>query len=132
MSIASARSNVARVQKALADLRGKDATEAKKEADLVSKTNKATTDAQKATNANTMSQKLREVERHTNAMASVQQKRAGFAKDVSTRTTELNRYLAEQTKEEERERKKLAEEDRKQQTRRTEQLNDLALQLRFL
>ncbi len=129
MSLASIRSTVALVQKELADLRAKDAAEAKKEADLIGKVNKATSDARATKSASTMTSKLNEVTRYSNELASVQKKRADLSKSIASKTTDLNRHLGAQAKEEERERKKLADEDRKLQDRRNKQLKDLDRQI---
>lgn len=106
MSLTTDRSNVARAQKAIADLRVKDAAEAKKEADLSSKINRANEAASRSSSMSTIQSKLKEVERHTNALAASAKKRADIAKTMSTKMTDLNRYQTALEREEKREREK--------------------------
>lgn len=122
MSLTSIRSTVARVQKELADLRTKDAAEAKKEADLIGKVNKATSDARTTKSVSTVTSKLKDAARYSNDLANIQKKRADLSKSTASKTTDLNRHLSDQAKEEEKERKKLAAEDKKLRDARTKQL----------
>lgn len=63
MSVSMARNTVTRLQKEIADLRVKDAREAKKESDLTSKMVKATNDARTTKSASTATTKLTEASR---------------------------------------------------------------------
>lgn len=116
MSLSTARSNVARVQKSLADLRLKDALEAKKEADLTSKINRANEAASRTTSMSTIQSKYKEIERHTKALAASSKKRADIAKNISTKMNDLNRYQTALEREEKQERGKQEKQARKVQS----------------
>jgi predicted nucleic acid-binding Zn-ribbon protein len=91
MSVSTARSTVARLQKDIADLRVKDAQEAKKEADLSAKMVRASTAAQSSKSQSNITSKLNEASRASNDIASVQKKRADIAKSISTKLADLHR-----------------------------------------
>lgn len=93
MSISSTRSSVARVQKAIADLRIKDAAETKKESDLFIKINRATEAASRSKSASVIQSKLREIERHQKASVACSKKRAVYAKQIASKSNELNRHM---------------------------------------
>jgi hypothetical protein len=93
MSISSARSNVARVQKVIADLRVKEAAEANKESDLFIKINRASESASRSSSASTLQSKLKEIERYQKASATSSKKRAGYAKQIASKSNELNRHM---------------------------------------
>ena len=116
MSVSTARSNVNRVQKSIADLRLKDAAEAKKEADLTSKINRGNEAASRSNSLSTIQSKLKEIERHTKALAAVSKKRADIAKTMSTKMVELNRYQTALEREEKNQREKQAKQALKVQT----------------
>jgi hypothetical protein len=108
MSLASARSNISRAQKSIADLRVKDSAEAKKEADLTSKINRANESASRSKSMSTIQSKLKEVERHTKSLAASSKKRAEISKAISNKMNELNRYQTALEAEEKKERNKQA------------------------
>jgi hypothetical protein len=129
MSLSSARSAVARLQKEIADLRLKDAQEAKKEADLTAKMTKASYDARTSKNASTVTSKMNEASRASSDLAGVQKKRADLAKTLASKTSELNRAHDTLSKEEEAERKKTLASQKKADDARTGQLKKLDQQL---
>ncbi|MBU2534301.1 MAG: TIR domain-containing protein [Alphaproteobacteria bacterium] len=99
--------------KDIADLRKRDAVEAKKEADLLSKINRASEAAHRTTSASTLQSKLRDAERATKDLAAVQKKRGDFATKIADKSKSLRSYEERQAREDERERKKIADEQRK-------------------
>lgn len=92
MTVSIARSNVARTQRAIADLQKKDADEARKEANESSKLLRAQEAAGKASSSSLISQKLREAERAQKALVAITSKRANISQQISQKTSELHRY----------------------------------------
>ena len=129
MSVSMARSTVARLQKDIADLRVKDAQEAKKEADLTSKMVRASNDARSSKNASTVTSKMNELSRASNDVASVQKKRAEFAKSMASKSADLHRAQTTLEKAEDVERKKVATDQKKADDARARQLKLLDQQL---
>ena len=109
MSIAKDRSTLARLQKDIADLRKKDAAEAKNEVDANAKANRAVQAAAKASSASTAQTKLREAERYQNQAASAAKKRADYAGQMARKMQELSRVEDRLSKAEAGERKKEAD-----------------------
>lgn len=130
MSVSMERSKVARLQKDIADLRVKDAQEAKKEADLTAKMVRASTAAQSSKSASTISSKMNEASRASNDIASVQQKRADIAKSIASKLADLNRAQTSLEKAEDADRKKVAADQKKADDLRARQLKQLEQQLR--
>jgi hypothetical protein len=97
----------------LADLRKADAQEAKKEADLQSKLARANEAANKAKNTSVIQSKLKEMERASKDLASVQKKRADIARKMADRSKSLGNYQERQASEDDKARKKAAEEQKK-------------------
>jgi hypothetical protein len=106
-------STIARLQHDIADLQKKDAAEAKKEADLISKSNRAREDAERSRNPSTASSKRKDVERATQDIARVLSTRADTGSKIAAKTKELHSYNERQSAEDERSRKKLADEQKK-------------------
>lgn len=130
MSLSNARSAVARVQKEIADLRSKDAQEAKKEADLTGKLARATSDARSTKSVSTLTSKLRDAERASKDLAAVQKKRADLAKQLSDKMTAMGRSQDTLSREEDRDRKRIAAEEKKLQDARQQQMRQLDQRLR--
>jgi hypothetical protein len=130
MPISSTRSAVTRLQSDLADLKAKDAAEAKKEADLTKKINQAAARAQRATSPSSASSYLREVERAQKEFAAVSKKRADLAKSVASKSADLSRQQARLSSEEQQERKKITDSDKRSQQERERQMRQLDAQLR--
>ncbi len=129
MSLSTARTAVARFQKDITDLRGKDAQEAKKEADLTSKMVRASNDARSSKNASTVASKLNEASRASSDLANVQKKRADLAKSMASRMTDLHRSQETLGKEEQADRKKTEAVQKKADDARARQLKLLDQQL---
>lgn len=130
MSISMARSNVARVQKTIADLRVKDAQEARKEADLSTKIVRASSAAQSSKSTSTITSKMNEASRASNDIASVQKRRAEIAKSLASKLDELHRAQTSLEKAEDANRKKLAADQKRSDDARARQLKQLDQQLR--
>jgi hypothetical protein len=130
MSVSTARSAVARLQKDIADLRVKDAQEAQKEADLNVRMVRASTAAQSSKSASTITSKRNEASRASNDIASVQKRRADLAKSIASKLAELHRAQTSLEKEEDADRKKLASDQKKADDARARQLKQLDQQLR--
>lgn len=106
-------SQINRLTKEIADLRKADAAEAKKEADLLAKLNRANEAASRSTSASTLQSKARDAERVAKDLAGVQKKRADLAAKIADKSKSVRSYEERQAKEDERERKKVADEQRK-------------------
>jgi hypothetical protein len=127
MTISSERSKIARLESRLAELRKKDAQEARKEADFTSKANKATTEAAKAKSPSTIASKTREADTARKHAASATTARAGYAKELAQKGGELMKARAALGYEEAKLRIKTAKEIDKQQAsqaRKQRQLDD--------
>lgn len=129
MSVSMARSTVGRLQKEIADLRGRDAQEARKESDLTAKMFKASNDARTTKNVSTATSKLNEASRASNDIASVQKKRADLSKSLASKTSDLHRAQAALERIEDTERKKLAADQKKSDAAREKKLKTLEEQL---
>jgi len=106
-------SQINRLTKEIADLRKSDAREAKKEADLLASLNRATDAARRTTSASTLQSKGREIERLTKDLASVGKKRADLAGKIAEKSKSLRSCEERQQRDDERGRKKVADEQRK-------------------
>lgn len=130
MTVSIARSNVNRIQKAIADLQKKDAAEAKKQAIETGKANSAQVAAGKSRSAATISQKLKEVERAQKAIASIIDRRAKIAQQISQKTGELHRYQTQLEKAEQQAAKKLQADLEARQKRLEAQIRDQSTEAR--
>jgi len=130
MTVSMARSNVSRIQKAIADLQKKDAAEAKKLSTETSKLNSAQTAAGRTKSAAIVSQKLRDVERAQKAIASIIDKRAKITQQISQKTSELHRYQAQLEKAEQQAAKKLQADLETGQKRLEAQIRDQSIEAR--
>lgn len=116
MSISSLQSTVTRLQGQLADLRKKDAQEAKKEAEALAKANKAGIEASKSKSLSTIQSKLRSAETARKDASAAATKRASIANNITNKNTELMRAQTALSKEEEKQRAKVAKDIQRQQT----------------
>jgi len=129
MSVSTARSKVAKLQKDIADLRVKDAQEAKKEADLNAKMVKASNEAQTTKSRSTATSKASEASRASNSIASVQKRRADLSKALASKLAELHGAQTALEKAEDTDRKKIVADQKKGDDARTKQLKKLDQQL---
>jgi hypothetical protein len=118
VSISSIQNTVNRIQKAIADLRAKDATLAKQELNETTRANRARSDALTSRSQSTVNSKNREYEQALAKQADIQVKRADLAKQIASQCVELGRSEEQLSKEREVQRKKLLEEEKKQQQSR--------------
>ncbi|AOW46889.1 hypothetical protein A4S02_09050 [Acetobacter ascendens] len=130
MSVSTERAKVARLQQDIANLRIKDAQEAKKEADFSEKVVKATNAAQVSRSASTITTKLNEARRASGNISSVQKKRADIAKSIATKSAELHRAQTALEKAEDIERKRFAVAQKKADDDRNRLMRQLEQQLR--
>lgn len=104
---------IARLMREIAALHKYAAAEAKKEADLLVKANRATEASRQSKSTSMVQMKLKEAERATSDLASVKKKRADIAGKLADKSTSLRSYEARQATEDEKARKKVAEEQKK-------------------
>ncbi|WP_051631364.1 toll/interleukin-1 receptor domain-containing protein [Afifella pfennigii] len=107
------QSQISRLSKEIADLRKADAREAKKEADLLAKINRANDSAARTKSLSTLQSKAKEAERATRDLAGVQKKRADIAGKIAEKSKSLRSYEDRQAKEDEKQRKKMADEQKR-------------------
>lgn len=111
--ISATGSQIDRLTKDIAALRQSDAREAKKEADLLAKINRATESARRATSVSRLQSKAQDVERLNKDLAAVRKKRADLAGKIADKSKSLRAYEERQQRDDERERKKIADQQRK-------------------
>lgn len=107
------QSQINRLNKEIADLRKADAQEARKEADLVAKMNRANEAAGRASSRSTVQSRLREAERASGDLAAVQKKRAQIAGRVADKSKSLAGYEERRAADEQKARKKAAYEQKR-------------------
>jgi len=129
VSVSTARNKVVRLQKEIADLRVKDAQEARKEAALNAKMVKASNDARTTKNLSTAKSKANEASSAAKDIASMQKKRAELAKSLASKAADLNRAQTALEKSEDTDRKKVAADQKKADDARAMQLKKLDQQL---
>ncbi len=108
MSITSIHSTIKRLQNQLADLKKKDAQEAKKELDAQSKANKASAEAMKSKSPSAMQSKMKQAESAQRDARQATARRAAIAKDIASRNSELLKAQSALSKEEDKQRAKVA------------------------
>ncbi len=129
MSVSMDRSKVSRLHKDIADLRVKDAREAKREADFTTKMVRASNAAQSSKSASTVSSKLNEASRASIDIVSVQKKRAEIAKAMASKLADLHRAQTSLEKSEDIDRKKVLGDQKKADDARARKLQQLDKQL---
>lgn len=107
------QAQIDRLSKQLADLRKADAQEAKKEADLIAKRNQASAAASRAKSTSAIQSSLKDIERSSKDLASVQKRRADIAGKIADSSKSLQSYEVKKAAEDEKARKKIADEQRK-------------------
>jgi hypothetical protein len=110
---AANRSQINRLTKEIADLRKADAREAEREADLLTKLNRASEAAGRSKAPSTVQAKLREVERASKDRAAVQKKRGDIAGKIADKLKNLRSFEGKQASDDEKARKKAAEAQKK-------------------
>lgn len=130
MSISMARSTVARLQKDIANLRVKDAQEARKEADLSAKMVSASNTARSSKSTSIITSKLNEASRASKDSALVQKRRAEIAKSIASKLGDLHRAQNSLEMAEDSDRKKATADQKKSDAARARQFKQLDKQLR--
>lgn len=115
MSISSTQSSISHVQRDLADLQKKVATEQSNEAKLFGKLNQTQAALSKANTTSALTSKLRDVERVQSDIAKCNQRKADLSKKITSKTSDLHRYQSQLMKEETAERKKQDELQKKRE-----------------
>lgn len=100
------RTTLQRLQREIADLRQKDAAEAKREVDATMKANKAAAAAAQTRSTTTMKSKVQEAERYQSQAANAAKKRADIAREIARKSGELNQVQVRLSKAEEAQAKK--------------------------
>lgn len=125
------QSQINRLAKEIADLRQAEARETKKEADIQAKINRATEAIHRTRSASTLKSKSNEVERAIKDLAATQKKRADLAGRIASKSKELSMYQERQSREDERERKKVAEEQKRLIREREQHERKITNEIRF-
>lgn len=107
------QSQISRLTKEIADLRKADAREAGKEADLLGKVNRANEAASRTKSVSTRQGKMKELERAAKDLAMVQKKRANIAGKIADKSRSLHSYEERQARDDEKSRKKVADEQKR-------------------
>lgn len=115
MSISSIQNSINTINRELSELSKQHAEQVKKESDLVSKVNRAQEALRRTSSSSVVTSKLREIERATKDLATVQSKRVDISKKIAEKTKRLHGYQQQLRKEEERARKKVADEQKQLQ-----------------
>lgn len=106
-------SQINRLTKEIADLRKTEARETKKEADIARKINRANEAAGRASSMSTFQSEMKKIERATNELATVQKKRAEISGKIASKSKDLSSVQDRQAREDERERKKISDEQKR-------------------
>ncbi|TPI60967.1 toll/interleukin-1 receptor domain-containing protein [Mesorhizobium sp. B3-1-3] len=109
----SYHSNISRLQSDIARLQKDDAALLSKESALLKKVNSARDAIGRTSSTMTISSKLKEIERASSDLATQGKKRAEISGKVASKTKELNDYIRKQATEDERSRKKVADEQKR-------------------
>ena len=106
----NALTHINRLTKELADLKLSDSKEAKKELLIQSRINRANESIQRTKSSSTIRSKHREIERALKDLTRIQGKRASISRKIADKSRQLSQYEYQRTRDEERARKKAAEE----------------------
>ena len=124
------QNHINRLTKEIADLRKKEAQETRKEADAQAKLNRANEAAARTSNASILRNKLREAERFHKALADAQRKRADISGKIADKSRQLKTYEERQAREDEKKRKKIADEQRRFIREHAEHERDITNEIR--
>ncbi len=115
MSINSISNSLSRVQREVADLEKKISQETKKESDLTGRILQIEQSITKSTPPSSQNSKRSEIQRKQSEIARIQSKKADISKRLADKNSSLLKLRQDLSKEEERERKKLADAEKRQQ-----------------
>ena len=103
------QNQIHRLMKEIADLRKIEAQESAKEANFQAKINRANEAISRTRSVSTQQNKLREIERAYKDRATVEKKRAEISRKLAEKSKNLQNYEEKKAREDERERKKIAD-----------------------
>lgn len=106
-------STISRLQTEIADLQKRDAQEARKESDATGKIARALDEAHRTKQASTQISKLKDAERYQRELADALKKRADYRSKIAAKTKDLHSNVDRQATEDERSRKRIADEQKK-------------------
>ena len=124
------QSRISSLERDITNLDRNIATESKKEADLIGKINRAEDAVGRSRSHSTVRSKLREIERYTQQLATTKKKQADLSRKRSDKSKSLRDYQARQSRADETERKKVADEQRQLIREREAHERRLSSQLR--
>ena len=124
------QSQINQLEREVANLRSSEATEFKRESDLIARINRARDAANRTNSPSTLKSKLQEIEHANRDLASVKKKQADIAKKIADKAKNLRTYQDRQNQEDERERKRVADEQRRLMREREQHERRLLSQLR--
>ena len=107
------QNQINRLTRDIADLRTNDAREARREADLLAKINRANEAGSRTRNSSTLQSKAREAERAMKDLANVQKRRADISKKISDKSRSLNMYQGRHSQEVQREAKRRSDQEKR-------------------
>ena len=108
--ISANQRHISRLTKEIADLRKAEARESRKEANIHTAINRAKAEVHRTRSSWISANKTREVEHGLQALASVQDKRAEISRKIADKSKTLRSYEERQAREDEKERKRIANE----------------------
>lgn len=129
MSIQSRQNEVARLRRELANLRGQDANEAKKEAGIAKNAEQASRSLKSTRSASTWRMYSQKLVRLTDDAAKVHAKRADLSKKIADKIARLHQAELALGKEEDRERKKVIEAEKKREREQLDHQRKLTREL---
>lgn len=108
--ISANQRHISRLTREIADLRKAEAQETRKEANIHAAINRASEAANRTSSISTLANKMKEVERRSQALAIAQKKRAEISRKIADKSKILLSYEERQAREDEKERKRIANE----------------------
>ena len=109
----NAVTQINRLTKEIAALKLADSKYAGKEPTIQSRINRANETVQRTANRSTIQSKQREIEQGLKELARLQGKRANLSKKIADKSEQLSHYESQRTREQERDRKKAADEQKR-------------------
>lgn len=107
------QNQIDRLRREIVDLQRLQAREIKKEADLRGKLNRIAEAISRASSSSTITSKLKEQERALRDLSVVQNKHADISRKIAEKSKNLHSYESRKTQEDEKERKKIANEQKR-------------------
>ncbi|ESX87372.1 toll/interleukin-1 receptor domain-containing protein [Mesorhizobium sp. LSHC412B00] len=126
----SYHSNINHLQNELARFQKEDAALLSKEAAALKKVHSAREAIGRTKTVSTITSKLKEIERGSNDLASIGKKRAELSGKIASKTKDLNSYITKQATEDERSRKKVADEQKRLLLQQENKVRQISEQMR--